>query len=74
MSAVMEHSRNAVPEAVHTEETDELQKLAEDIRHQIQILMENGMMEQARSILGQVRQLLPQDEELKLLEQKLSEE
>lgn len=74
VSPVMEHIRNAVPEAVHTEETDELQKLAEDIRHQIQILMENGMMEQARNILGQVRQLLPQDEELKLLEQKLSEE
>lgn len=52
--------------------TPEMQQLAASVKAQIQQLLENGMVEQAKDIIAQVRKILPEDEELKEMEKQLA--
>lgn len=51
----------------------EMQQLAEQVKTQLSILLGNGMIEQAKGIITQVRKILPEDEELKKMEQELAD-
>lgn len=59
-----------LPDAIETtDSTDELEQLASQVKQQIQMLIANGMKEQARVAIHQVEKLLPNDQQLKELEQ-----
>lgn len=49
----------------------ELQMMAGQVKEQVQVLIAEGRTEEALSVIGQLRQLLPQDQELKSLEKQL---
>ncbi len=82
VSSVMDMIRAAAPDALASPKGDagqesadgaaaEMQQLAAGIKQQLQLLMGNGMREQAAQILAQVRQLLPEDAELAQMEKEL---
>lgn len=77
MSRVMFLIRQVLPEAVSSpagEEvamSPEMEALAVQVKNQLSILLENGMVEQAKGIIAQVRKILPGDKELKEMEKKL---
>lgn len=54
-------------------QTEEMKQLVEQIRGQIQLLVEHGMKEEAKSVIIHVRRLVPNDELLKTLERELEE-
>ena len=59
-----------LPDAIETtDSTDELEQLASQVKQQIQMLIANGMKEQAKVAIHQVEKLLPNDQQLKELEQ-----
>lgn len=62
----------AVP-AVSGGGQEELQELAEQIKLQLNMLIANGMTEQAKAIIGQVRAMLPEDGELAEMERRIGE-
>lgn len=63
--AVGEPAENAAPV------TPEMEALAAQVKEQLSILLKNGMVEQAKDIIAQVRKILPGDEELKEMERQL---
>lgn len=67
VTPVMEIIQDAAPDALMSE----MHKLAEGIKQQLRMLVGNGMREQAAEVLAQVRQMLPEDEELIALEREL---
>jgi len=86
ITPVMNMIRDVIPEALASGEqpaageenthaagadAQEMQELAGQIKVQLRMLIENGMVEQARSIIGQIRSMLPEDEELMELERNL---
>lgn len=78
MRSIMSLIRLVLPEAVEEPAekaasiTPEMQALAAQVKNQLTILMENGMVEQAKGIIAQVRKILPEDEELKEMEKQLA--
>lgn len=52
-------------------QTLELQQLANQVKEQLQLLIANGMTEQALEVIGQVRKMMPDDKELAEMEQEL---
>lgn len=70
MSAVLHLIRTILPDVVETTDSaNELEQLANQVKQQIQMLIANGMKEQARVAIYQVKKLLPDDQQLKDLEQ-----
>lgn len=74
---IMQLIAGVVPEAVsvsretveaRSELSPEMQQLAAQIKEQLRLLMDNGMKEQARAILAQVKEMLPGDAELEEME------
>lgn len=51
----------------------EMRKLAKQIKEQIRMLMNNGMYEQAKAVISQVKEMLPEDAELMELERYFQE-
>ena len=49
-----------------------LQIMAQQIMKQIPLLLENGQMEEARNIVKQLRTMLPEDEQIRMLEKQIS--
>lgn len=49
----------------------EMRKLGEQVKEQLRILIDAGMKEQAKAVIGQVKQMLPGDEELEEMERML---
>lgn len=78
MGPIMALIKQVLPEAVGepTEKvspmTPEMEALATQVKSQLTLLLENGMVEQAKEIIAQVRKILPADEELKEMEEQLS--
>lgn len=77
---IMQLIASVVPEAVsvrremvgaQNELSPEMQQLAAQIKEQLRLLMENGMKEEARAILAQVKAMLPKDTELDEIEKLL---
>ena len=77
---IMQLIAGVVPEAVsvsremveaRSELSPEMQQLAAQIKEQLRLLMENGMKEEARAILAQVKAMLPKDTELDEIEKLL---
>lgn len=56
-----------------TQATEELQQLAAGIKEQIRILIANGMKAEAKQVIGQLKQMLPEDGELAELEKNTDE-
>ncbi len=54
-----------------TEQSKEMLQLASQVKEQIRMLIENGMIEQAKGIIEQVKKMLPEDEELAELEKSI---
>lgn len=50
----------------------ELRKLGSQIKEQLKVLIQAGMKEQAKSVITQVKEMLPGDEELEELERQIS--
>lgn len=70
MSAVLHLVRTILADDVETTDSaNELEQLANQVKQQIQMLIANGMKEQARVAIYQVKKLLPDDQQLKDLEQ-----
>lgn len=51
------------------ESTNELERLASQVIDQIQLLIASGMREEARTVIQQVKKIIPQDPQLQELEQ-----
>lgn len=74
MHPIVELIGQLLPEAVQIEQEDsqaispEMQQLAVQVKEQLRLLIANGMTEQAKEIIGQVRRMLPEDAELIALE------
>ena len=51
--------------------SQEMKELASGIKKQLRLLIQNGMKQQALEVLMQVKQMLPQDQELEELEKEL---
>lgn len=51
------------------ESTSELEMLASQVIEQIQLLIASGMREEARTVIQQVKKIIPQDQQLQELEQ-----
>lgn len=72
-----------VPEAIEQEQVEsvsdeaidtskvELQQLAEQVKEQVRMLIANGMKEQAKEVIMQLQKLLPDDQELQEIRQKM---
>ncbi|MBR4027027.1 MAG: glycosyltransferase [Lachnospiraceae bacterium] len=65
------HKTNCDTSSSVSKETEEMKALAEQIKSQIRLLIENGMHEEAKGIIAQLQKMLPEDEELKEMERKL---
>ena len=50
-------------------QTSETEILVKQIKEQIQLLIENGMRDQALVVIAQIKRLIPEDEQLQELEQ-----
>lgn len=50
----------------------EMRKLGKQVKEQLRVLINAGMKEQAKAIIGQVKQMLPGDEELEEMENSIS--
>lgn len=51
----------------------EMRKLGIQVKEQLRVLIAAGMKEQAKAIIGQVKQMLPGDEELDMIERDINE-
>ena len=58
-------------EAEAKEAKNELQIMAEQVKQQVNLMVQNGMIEQAKEILAQIRKIMPEDKELQKMEQQL---
>ncbi len=64
---------DADEEHISGEVSEEMKALAANIKKQLRLLMQNGMREQAREVLAQVRRMLPDDPELEEMDRQLAE-
>ena len=55
------------------EAKDQLQQMAEQVLHQVEQMMSRGEYAQALGIIGQLRQMLPEDQKIQELERQLEE-
>ena len=64
-------SRHALPISRNQEsyaEQFEFHRLAEKMKYNVRVLLESGNIDTARQVISQLKQLIPEDEELKELE------
>ena len=70
MGGVLHLITKVLPDAIGSKNTSgELEQLANQVKQQIQMLIANGMKEQAKVAIDQVKKLLPDDQQLNDLEQ-----
>uniref|UniRef100_UPI004057969D glycosyltransferase n=1 Tax=Agathobacter sp. TaxID=2021311 RepID=UPI004057969D len=81
---VMELIRKALPQAIanknsvgnaeiqnNATQSQEMKQLAEQIKVQLHLLIQNGMCEEAKSVIAQLKRMLPKDAELEEMERLL---
>ena len=79
MQRIMRLIACVLPEAItvneeasnENEPSPEMRQLAIQVKQQIRLLIGNGMVEQAKTIIAQVKTMLPEDAELDEMEKEL---